>query len=97
MKKSKKRGCSLTKCQQDLSDARINETNLKARIKKLEDELKEKHDQNENRKEDDFYVVGSSIFREVRDSDIVNGSVKCIRGGTIKTIRSDFENHEFEE
>ena len=38
------------------------------------------------------FVVGSSIFREVRDSDIVNGSVKCVHGGTIETIKSDLMN-----
>ena len=41
---------------------------------------------------DDFYIVGSSLLREVRDSDIKNGAVKCIRGGKIDDIKKDIQN-----
>ena len=35
----------------------------------------------------DFFLIGSSMFREVRDTDLVNGTVKCISGGKIKDVK----------
>ena len=37
----------------------------------------------------DIYLVGSSILREVRSDDLVNGTVKSISGGKIKDIKED--------
>ena len=62
----------LTECQQDLSDARSNKTNLKASIKKLEDELKENYNQNGNRNKDVFLCGIYSIPDEVIHLEAVN-------------------------
>ena len=40
---------------------------------------------------DDFYIVGSSLLREVRENDIQNGTVKCIRGGKIDDMKKDID------
>ena len=38
---------------------------------------------------DEIYLVGSSILKEVRTDDLVNGTVKSISGGKIKDIKED--------
>ena len=35
----------------------------------------------------DFYIIGSSILRDVRETDIYNGTVKSIPGGHIKDVK----------
>ena len=45
----------------------------------------------EPKNKDDVYIMGSSILREVRSDDIVNGTVKSISGGRIKDIKQEIE------
>ena len=43
--------------------------------------------------EDGYYLVGSSILREVQSNDnIINGKVNCISGGCIKDVRENIQN-----
>ena len=37
-------------------------------------------------------MVGSSILREVRPTDLLNGTVKAISGGKVQNIKEDIHN-----
>ena len=43
----------------------------------------------------EVYFIGSSLLREVRETDLDNGKVTCLRGGTIKDTKDEMKNIEF--
>ena len=40
---------------------------------------------------DEFYIVGSSLLREVKDADVTNGVVKAIHGGKISDVKKNIQ------
>ena len=77
-------------CKSELLQSKNREEELLKRISLLE-----KPSVNETAKpavsRDDFYLVGSSLLREVEESDILNGKSKCIRGGLIDDVKQDIK------
>ena len=45
---------------------------------------------------DEFYIVGSSILREVRDTDVINGRVKSISGGKIDDVKANIQSIKYQ-
>ena len=41
------------------------------------------------------HIVGSSLLREINGNDLVNGKVKCIRGGQIADVKEDIKSLSF--
>ena len=82
----------LVRCKQELQESKKREEELK--VQNLckwiglhtTDKSTEKHE---------ILMAGSSILREVRDEDIVNGTVKCVRGGQTEDIKSVIKNVDF--
>ena len=81
----------LQSCKESLKASKEREIQLLKRLESFEGTQKR---QSENVKED-FYLVGSSILRDVRDSDISNAKVKCIRGGCIDNVKADIKDLSF--
>ena len=81
----------LSKCQQELSIARQNEQLLLEKITVLENRVQ----MNQTKSNEDVYMVGSSILREVKQTDIVSGTVRSISGGKISDIKADLNSVKF--
>ena len=63
----------------------------------LEKVIREKRtDEHRQPSKQDYYMVGSSILREVRHDNILNATVKCIRGGKISDVRENIKSLEIE-
>ena len=79
-------------CKSELLQSKNREEELLKRLSLLE-----KPSVNETVKpavsRDDFYLIGSSLLREVEESDILNGKSKCIRGGLIDDVKQDIKTH----
>ena len=41
---------------------------------------------------EDYYLVASSILQEEDDENIVDGTVKCLRGGLLKDVRENIQS-----
>jgi lysophospholipase L1-like esterase len=78
----------LQKCQTELEESKVREKALVAKVTALEIKINKDDDVSPN----DYYIVGSSILREVRSDDISNGHVKCIRGGLISDVNKDIQS-----
>ena len=74
----------ITDCKNQLSEAQKREKELINKIVAMETTSSPDIQTEENN--DDFYIVGSSLLREVRVNDIQNGAVKCIRVGKIDDV-----------
>ena len=70
----------------EVKKSRQREADLLQQVKRLS-MGKEANTQPSNK--DNIYMVGSSILREVRQSDLKNGKVKAIPGGHIKDIKDN--------
>ena len=79
----------LTHCKNQLSEAQKREKELLNKIVAMETISSPDIQTEENN--NDFYIVGSSLLREVRENDIQNGAVKCIRGGKIDEVKKDID------
>ena len=77
-------------CQKELEDSKARERKLITKLIVLE----KKVCSGDTMTSDDYYIVGSSILREVRPDDISNGTVKCIKGGLISSVRKDVQDLE---
>lgn len=84
----------LTECQDELKASAEREKALIERLDKLEG----KHNGSVRKVNDkpvakpdskEVYLIGSSILRDVRAGDIINGQVKSIPGGKIKDVSED--------
>ena len=71
----------------EVKKSRQRETDLQNQIASLQS--KHKTDLNDK---NDIYMVGSSILREVRPTDLLNGTVKAISGGKVQNIKEDIHN-----
>ena len=88
----------LTECRAKLNEAKDRELRLLEKVTALENTHKQIGLPNNPiscTDKKDFYLVGSSILREIRVDDISNGTVQCIRGGKINDIQTDVENIDF--
>ena len=81
----------LLKCQEKLDTAHAREAMSHNQVQKLQNQLSDKVSD----KEKEILLIGSSILREVRDTDIENGQVQSISGGTIKDIKPKIENLKY--
>ena len=72
----------------ELKTARDTEQQLRLRISELEGKVK---DGPKTDLTNEFYIVGTSLFRDVRSDDVINGQVKSIRGGKIKDVKDDLQ------
>lgn len=94
-------------CAQQLDKARAREEQLLTKVDGLQakvDGLDAKVDGLEKKLSDQtngqpevsskhsFYLIGSSILREIKPGDISNGTVKCIPGGHIKDVKECVRN-----
>ena len=70
----------------------IKSRETKSKLLKVIEEMKVNQIPKEPNLKDDFYIIGSSILREVRSDDAVNGTVKNISGGKIKDIKQEIES-----
>ena len=68
---------------EEIKQIRVREINLKSKCR------------NQNLSQQDVYLVGSSILREVKPNDLKNEYVKSISGGKVKDIQADISNLEF--
>ena len=84
----------LSNCKEELKASAVRENKLLERISALEKNEPGTVNSNSGNK-DDFYVVGSSLLREINDNDLVNGKVKCIRGGQIADVKEDIKSLSF--
>lgn len=75
----------LSECKQELQASAKRETILIARIDALEGKQKTEPKPVKS-STSDFFIVGSSLLRAVRPSDLKNGEVLSIPGGTTKEI-----------
>jgi lysophospholipase L1-like esterase len=71
----------------EIQNSRKTETEL---LNKIEVLSANQAPQKPNR--DEIYIVGSSVLREIRDEDIVNGTIKSISGGKVKDVKQDIES-----
>jgi hypothetical protein len=77
-------------CKTALLQASERETSLLERIKALEPQ---KSGECENvAKELEYFVVGSSMLREIRDTDVSNATIKSIGGACIQEIREEIKS-----
>ena len=83
----------LKKCLNELKLSRAKESQLMSELSLLKKCL---HDckcvQEVPTKE--VYMIGSTVLREVRNEDLVNGEVSCIQSGLIKDARAEIKNIE---
>ena len=70
----------------------IKSRETESKLLKVIEEMKVNQIPKEPNLKDDVYIIGSSILREVRRDDIVNGTVKSISGGKIKDIKQEIES-----
>ena len=70
----------------------IKSRETESKLLKVIEEMKVNQITKEPNLKDDVYIIGSSILREVRSDDIVNGTVKSISGGKIKDIKQEIES-----
>ena len=77
-------------CPKQLEESKIREKQLLAKVNILENILSK----DDVGTKDDYYVVGSSILREVRSDDISDGKVSCIKGGLISDVNKNIQNLE---
>ena len=73
----------------ELKTARDTEQHLGSRISELEGEVK---DGPKTDLTNEFHIVGTSLLRDVKPDDVINGQVKIIRGGKIKDVKDDCRN-----
>ena len=73
-----------------LKQREIREKQLLAKVNILENKLSK----DDVGTKDDYYVVGSSILREVRPDEISNEKVSCINGGLISDVNKNIQNLE---
>lgn len=80
----------LSKCQVELKKSRENEALLLQKIKTIEKGFTSPSDEKSN--SDGVYLVGCSILHEVKQNDILNEHVKCIRGGNVNDVRDNLKS-----
>ena len=80
----------LNDLKEEIKQSRAKEVELLREINTLKSKCR-----NQNSSQQDVYLVGSSILREVKPNDLKNGYVKSISGGKVKDIQADILNLEF--
>ena len=75
---------------EEIKQSRAKEVELLREINTLKSKCR-----NQNSSQQDVYLIGSSILREVKPNDLKNGCVKSISGGKVKDIQADISNLEF--
>ena len=80
----------LNDLKEEIKQSRAKEVELLREINTLKSKCR-----NQNSSQQDVYLVGSSILREVKPNDLNNGYVKSISGGKVKDIPADILNLEF--
>ena len=80
----------LNDLKEEIKQSRAKEVELLREINTLKSKCR-----NQNSSQQDVYLVGSSILREVKPNDLTNGYVKSISGGKVKDIQADILNLEF--
>ena len=81
----------LSACERKIEESNERENVMLSKIKHLENKLRLSSKCSAD-DEDGYYLVGSSILREVQSNDIINGNVHCIRGGCIKVVKENIQN-----
>ena len=88
----------LSDCQEELRAFAAREKSLMERLDRLENKQGKADIKfrtcgatDEVNSNNEFYLVGSSLLRDVRTGDILNGRVKSIPGGTIKDVSNEFK------
>ena len=84
----------LSECKSKLDESTVREKCLLEKITSMEND---KIVDPNNRKcaKDEFYIVGSSILREVRDTDVINRRVKSISGGKIDDVKENIQSIKY--
>ena len=77
-----------------MGQSKIREEELLTRISLLEN-VENKESEKTPVSKDAYYLVGSSLLREVDESDIMNGKAKCIRGGKIQDVKQNIKSLTF--
>ena len=80
----------LNDLKEEIKQSRAKEVELLREINTLKSKCR-----NHNSSQQDVYLVGSSVLREVKPNDLKNGYVKSISGGKVKDIQADILNLEF--
>ena len=77
----------------ELADSKERKLKLLDKVQNLEKQVLDLQSCQINQPEttDDFYIVGSSILRDVSPHDIQNGKTKCIRGGKITDVKENIQ------
>ena len=85
----------LSECKSKLDESAVREKCLLEMVTSMEND---KIVDPNNRKcaKDEFYIVGSSILREVRDTDVINGRVKSISGGKIDDVKANIQSIKYQ-
>ena len=83
----------LVECKTKLSEASNREKCLLQKVSVLENANVTTKPSADSTKEE-FNVVGSSILREVKGTDIINGVVKSIPGDTINDVKKYISEHK---
>ena len=78
--------CELQTCNKKLNESEKRENILLDKIAGLEFKLGKLDGQNSG-SQNDVLLIGSSVLREVRDTDIINGKVTAIPGGKISNVK----------
>ena len=83
----------LETCKAELADSKERELKLLDKVQNLEKQVLDLQSCQTNQPDttDDFYIVGSSILRDVSPHDIQNGKTKCIRGGKITDVKENIQ------
>ena len=85
----------LSECKSKLDESAVRKKCLLEKVTSMEND---KIVDPNNRKcaKDEFYIVGSSILREVRDTDVINGRVKSISGGKIYDVKANIQSIKYQ-
>ena len=85
----------LKKCQNELKKSRANEDKLHSEIVALRNAIPSSLHSKKDASVKDVCFVGTSLLREVRESDIQNGQVTCLRGGVIEDAKKEIDSLDF--
>ena len=84
----------LTLCKTQLQECQVRENLMLERIKFLENKLQSEQEEKRTPQKD-FFLVGSSILREVQKDDIQNGVATSIKGGKINDVKETIKRLDF--
>ena len=80
-------------CETKLSESETTEIKMLQHIASLENKLVYTNSQTTSK--NDFFLVGSSILRDVHKNDLLNGTVTSISGGVISDVKETIKKLDF--